>query len=160
MGWEITDSWDNLQGVNTGHSEELANGKVAFWRTEDWEIYGPGGGGYTSAGPFDSVEDDLQAWIASGSLLAQDVINWHENSSTSSGGRPNFNKWQQASLTRRAGSRFAIACSVTPTHPTRISLRVTISSTLLDATPTLKSSRQIFHAWVALRRLFKRLSIK
>lgn len=33
MAWEIAERWEDLQGVNYGYSEELVNGKIAFWRT-------------------------------------------------------------------------------------------------------------------------------
>lgn len=105
MGWEIANSWDELQFVNYSHSEEFQDGRIAFWRTEDWEIYGPGGGGYTSSGPFGSVEGDLQAWINSGSLLAPDVLTWSTGDYSTSSSRPNFNRFQSASADRRAAMK-------------------------------------------------------
>lgn len=101
MGWEITTSWDDLQFVNYGPSEEFEDGRIAYWRTEDWEIYGPGGGGYTSPGPFSSVEGDLRAWINSGSLLAPDVLLWNSGNYSTSASRPNFGIYQSTPSSRR-----------------------------------------------------------
>jgi hypothetical protein len=42
----------------------------------NWEIYGPGAGGYSSSGPYGNWQDDIRAWLNSGSLLALDIIDW------------------------------------------------------------------------------------
>lgn len=102
MGWELAHSWEELQFVNYSHSEEFQDGRIGFWRLEDWEIYGPGAGGYTSSGPFGSFEGDLQAWINSGSLLAPDVLIWSTGNYSTSSSRPNFNRFQSASVARKA----------------------------------------------------------
>jgi hypothetical protein len=76
VAWEIFTEWSDLQFVNYSISEDLEDGTVAAWRMEDWEIYGPGAGGYTSSGPYGDWQSDILSWLNNGSMIAQDIIDW------------------------------------------------------------------------------------
>lgn len=76
MAWELFTEWADLQFVNYSVSEEFEDGTVGVWKLEDWDIYGPGGGGYSSSGPFGNWEADILAWLNNGSMLARDIIDW------------------------------------------------------------------------------------
>jgi hypothetical protein len=74
--WASFHHWDDLLYQNYSHGEELEDGTIAAWLLEDWEIYGPGGGGYWSSGPFGNWQADIQTWLQNGSMLAHDLIRW------------------------------------------------------------------------------------
>lgn len=76
MAWELFTEWADLQFVNYSVSEEFEDGTIGVWKLEDWDIYGPGGGGYSSSGPFGNWEADILAWLNNGSMLARDIIDW------------------------------------------------------------------------------------
>lgn len=85
MAWALFDSWDDLTFQNYSISEEFEDGTVGAWLLEDWEIYGPGTGGYTSSGPYGNWEDDILAWLQSGSYLAYEIIDWNASQLQSHG---------------------------------------------------------------------------
>jgi hypothetical protein len=76
VAWELFTEWSDLQFVNYSISEDLEDATIAAWRMEDWEIYGPGAGGYSSSGPYGDWQSDILSWLNNGSMIAQDIIDW------------------------------------------------------------------------------------
>jgi len=102
MGWALFDCWDDLRYYNYGESMELEDGTVAAWLTEDWEIYGGGGG---QAAPYDSWEDDIRRWLQNGSQMAYDIIAWDQAYLTSR----NISQSTQETIRDAAGTSFTEA---------------------------------------------------
>ncbi|MEQ1725599.1 MAG: hypothetical protein ABL882_06710 [Sphingopyxis sp.] len=91
MGWGITDNEENLRFVNYNNRLDLEDGRIAFWELEDWEIYGPDAGGYTSTGPFGAWRDDIYQWFQNHLMDGRDIVRWSQGSSHSG---PNFDAFQ------------------------------------------------------------------
>lgn len=93
MTWSIANNEEEIRFLHYTERFDLEDGRIAFWEAEDWEIYGEGGGGYTSSGPIDPTVQLLD-WFQSGMMLGQDILKWRSGNRENATSARNFPTFQ------------------------------------------------------------------